>query len=289
MYLCISFTASTPLLIELTTLFQKILSTSYGSFSLVGLYSIFITGFIITVASYLLEPVSSFLCKKGYRQYAHLEWTTNTVLQLQRLAHEELGLGTWSGCADTVPTTKASEAMASLNITDIHHPVLCRQEKQEDPEIGHILQATAKSQDSTTSAGAADFEESRGLALSEISSATLAQNPELQEDVLSVAAHGVGGMKDQQVHELDDGETEVSTNRLSRVDGTPLLDHKTREETKTIASRDLSQTGASKMGSAVAVSSTAVNTSATSAAAADIEIFTPLSQPVPKLEAVALS
>lgn len=69
--------------------------------------------------------------------------------------------------------------MASLDIRDIHHPVFCQQEKQESPEVGHMLQTPAKPQDSTTSTGAADLEESRGLALGEISSATLTQTPGL--------------------------------------------------------------------------------------------------------------
>ncbi|KAJ8133021.1 hypothetical protein O1611_g602 [Lasiodiplodia mahajangana] len=104
---------------------QKIRSTSYGSFSLFGLLFTFILGFLIISTSYLLEPISKFLYNRwGYKEYAHLEWTTNATLQLQRLAHEELGFGTWSKGTDEVPATKNGELLACLDITNPIHPVL---------------------------------------------------------------------------------------------------------------------------------------------------------------------
>ncbi|KAI1734566.1 hypothetical protein F4680DRAFT_453841 [Xylaria scruposa] len=105
---------------------QKIHSTAYGSFSIFGLFLTLLLGFLVTLISYLLEPVSSYLCKKrGYDEYAHLEWTTNATLQLQRLAHDEVGSGTWSQCLRRIPHTKANELLACLDITDPAHPVLC--------------------------------------------------------------------------------------------------------------------------------------------------------------------
>ncbi|KAF2970833.1 hypothetical protein GQX73_g2781 [Xylaria multiplex] len=104
---------------------QKIRSTAYGSFSLFGLFIIFCLGFLLVITSYILEPVSELLCKKkGYKVYAHMEWTTNAALQLQRLAQEEIGMGTWHKCLDTIPTTEKGELLGSLDTTDLEHPVL---------------------------------------------------------------------------------------------------------------------------------------------------------------------
>ncbi|KAI0517479.1 hypothetical protein F5B22DRAFT_603142 [Xylaria bambusicola] len=104
---------------------QKIRSTAHGSFSLFGLFLIFTLGIVLVLISYLLQPVSEFLCKrKGYKAFAHLEWTTNSALQLQRLAHEEIGMGTWNKCLDTIPDTRKGELLGSLDTTDLGHPVL---------------------------------------------------------------------------------------------------------------------------------------------------------------------
>lgn len=128
---CVLITHVLSLITILKKILQKILSTAYGSFSLFGLYFIFIGGALLMLVSYLLEPVSLFLCKRGHRQYAHLEWTTNNFMQLQRLVHEELGLGTWSQCADLIPTTKSAEVLGSLDIADIQHPVISLAQKQQ--------------------------------------------------------------------------------------------------------------------------------------------------------------
>ncbi|KAI1357338.1 hypothetical protein F5Y08DRAFT_352669 [Xylaria arbuscula] len=104
---------------------QKIHSTAYGSFSVFGLCFTLLFGFLITLISYLVEPISSYLCKKkGYNRYAHLEWTTNATLQLQRLAHDEVGSGTWSQCLRYIPHTKTNELLACLDIMDPEHPIL---------------------------------------------------------------------------------------------------------------------------------------------------------------------
>ncbi|KAI1370586.1 hypothetical protein F4677DRAFT_465069 [Hypoxylon crocopeplum] len=112
---------------------QKIRSTAYASFSLFGLIFTFTVGCIIILVSYLLEPVSAFLhARKGCKQYQHLEWATNATLQLQRLAHEEAGLGTWSQCTATIPITGGTdEILGCYDITDLEHPVLCSHLKAE--------------------------------------------------------------------------------------------------------------------------------------------------------------
>ncbi|KAI0887777.1 uncharacterized protein GGS22DRAFT_197728 [Annulohypoxylon maeteangense] len=104
---------------------QKIRSTAYGSFSLFGLFFTLVLGLLLTLISYLLEPIYSILYKKkGYNKYSYVEWTTNGTLQLQRLAHEEIGMGTWSNCLDSIPVTKAGELLGSLDLADPKHPAL---------------------------------------------------------------------------------------------------------------------------------------------------------------------
>ncbi|KUJ21309.1 uncharacterized protein LY89DRAFT_778879 [Mollisia scopiformis] len=104
---------------------QKVLSTSYSSFSLFGLLFTYIIGSLIIIISFVMEPILRTLQKRRkYKEYAILEWTTNEALQLHRLANEELQLGTWSGCTDMIPTTKRGEMLASLDISDLDHPIL---------------------------------------------------------------------------------------------------------------------------------------------------------------------
>ncbi|KAI1809712.1 hypothetical protein GGS20DRAFT_263862 [Poronia punctata] len=107
---------------------QKIRSTDYGSFSLFGLLFVLTGGLLVTWISYLLEPISRILHQKiGYNSYAHLEWVTNATLQLQRLAHEGVGLGTWRECTRTIPMTNPDELLGSLDVSDARHPILyCR-------------------------------------------------------------------------------------------------------------------------------------------------------------------
>lgn len=57
-------------------------------------------------------------------QYARLEWKATTTLQLQRLAYEAVGSGTWSGTTNTVPVTECGEALDIFDISDKQHPLL---------------------------------------------------------------------------------------------------------------------------------------------------------------------
>lgn len=107
---------------------QKIHSSAYTSFSMFGLCFTFVTGALIIVISFALEPILSFLYKwKKYKPHAYLEWNTNTNLQLHRFAHEELGLVEWKDCTREVPTTDPHVYLAGLDIADPKHPVLSRQ------------------------------------------------------------------------------------------------------------------------------------------------------------------
>ncbi|KAI1740921.1 hypothetical protein F4680DRAFT_465117 [Xylaria scruposa] len=124
---------------------QKIKSTAYASFSLFGLLFTFLVGVLIIITSYLLEPVSRILYQKwGWKNYAHLEWMSITALQLQRLAHEELGFGTWSNGTKEIPTTEEGDLLGCLDISNPDHPMLSPPFKEgNSPEEVETAQDTS--------------------------------------------------------------------------------------------------------------------------------------------------
>ncbi|KAG8156517.1 hypothetical protein KVR01_013621 [Diaporthe batatas] len=106
---------------------QKVRSSAYTSFSCFGLYFTFITGALITVISYILEPILNCLHRRRqHNSYAHLEWISNNSLQLHRMAHEQLMGQKWDRCADDIPTTDPDVFLANLDISDPEHPILCK-------------------------------------------------------------------------------------------------------------------------------------------------------------------
>ncbi|KAF2800536.1 hypothetical protein K505DRAFT_400844 [Melanomma pulvis-pyrius CBS 109.77] len=130
---------------------QKIISNAHSNFSVFGLSFTFGMGGLIVIISFMLQSPTGFLRKRYSRHaYSSLEWNTNGTLQLQRLAHEELGLGTWSACTQDVPTTYKGEKLAFLDITDSDHPVLraaslefvddlkTKDDGKEQPRIKHV-------------------------------------------------------------------------------------------------------------------------------------------------------
>lgn len=80
----------------------------------------------------LLEPVLAAVFKLHWFQdnqklrYAYAEWQAGSTLQIQRLAHESLGVGTWSNATGTVPITQGDEKLATLDISDLSHARLRR-------------------------------------------------------------------------------------------------------------------------------------------------------------------
>jgi hypothetical protein len=91
-------------------------------------------GFIIIAISWLIQPVINYAQKHhefNKHEYELLEWSTNGTLQLQRLAHEQLGSGTWSNFNETVPITGSGELLAALDTSDTSHPRLATGEYRE--------------------------------------------------------------------------------------------------------------------------------------------------------------
>ncbi|KUJ09083.1 uncharacterized protein LY89DRAFT_788489 [Mollisia scopiformis] len=106
---------------------QMIRSTDYTSFSILGLTLLFALGGIIIILSLILEPlVNCIQGRRGINLYKRMEWATNETLQLQRLAHEEIGFGNWTETTSTVPVTKIGDLLAIMDVSDQDHPRLGR-------------------------------------------------------------------------------------------------------------------------------------------------------------------
>jgi hypothetical protein len=52
------------------------------------------------------------------------EWKIHEILQLHRLAHEEIGYGTWHNGKGSIPITDKEEMLAALDLEDVQHPKL---------------------------------------------------------------------------------------------------------------------------------------------------------------------
>ncbi|KAF4537697.1 Cytochrome p450 protein [Lasiodiplodia theobromae] len=104
---------------------QKVRNTAYTNFSVFGLAMLLGVGFLIIVISYTLEPFAIWIQhRRNLDTYARLEWTMNDTLQLQRLAHEELGLGNWHRCDTDVPVTERLERLGVMDLSERTHPRL---------------------------------------------------------------------------------------------------------------------------------------------------------------------
>jgi hypothetical protein len=88
---------------------------------------VLILGVSVILVSTFVEQLYFFtlrhsrLSKHPKLLYSGVEWRTGSTLQLQRLAHENLGLGTWSKTDGTIPVTEHAEVLGSLDITDPKH------------------------------------------------------------------------------------------------------------------------------------------------------------------------
>jgi hypothetical protein len=118
---------------------QKIVSTKYSSFNVLGIFLIIFLGGLIILLDMALEPVIATIKKRkfnrlmlrnqGYTSRNHplhsvLEWRTTSILQPQRMAHEEAGYGKWDGCGGDNPVTRSDDDLGSLGVENIGHPIL---------------------------------------------------------------------------------------------------------------------------------------------------------------------
>lgn len=133
---------------------KKIISQVHISFSVFGLAFILVAGLLIIVISFVLEPLARCIHRCSKRNpYARVEWYSTSIFQLQRLAHEEIGIGTWDHCDESIPTTAPGTILAALDITDESHPLLCVPEKSDVPEEPPAATGSEESSIPTPDAG----------------------------------------------------------------------------------------------------------------------------------------
>ncbi|KAF2837290.1 hypothetical protein M501DRAFT_197728 [Patellaria atrata CBS 101060] len=83
---------------------QKIRSTAYSSFSVLGLSIIMVGGTFIILINLCLSGIVGWF-QKRHGSYRFFEWNQGDYLQLQRLAFEGANIGPWKGKDDAVPLT----------------------------------------------------------------------------------------------------------------------------------------------------------------------------------------
>ncbi|KAI1873572.1 hypothetical protein JX265_005194 [Neoarthrinium moseri] len=103
--------------------FQKALSPYHTSFSVFGLLFIFVFGMVSIILSLSLESLTNLVrSHRKLNQDTCLEWNLNETLQLQRLVHEEIGIGAWSSCTKTIPLIRGDARLGTLDISKPDHP-----------------------------------------------------------------------------------------------------------------------------------------------------------------------
>ena len=87
-------------------------------------------GGLIFIVSVIISPLADCIDKWFEKDdHKRLEWAMNDILQLQRLAHEEVGCGTWIG--EDFPITALGEKLAVLDVSDPDHPKLVKPEPRQ--------------------------------------------------------------------------------------------------------------------------------------------------------------
>lgn len=104
---------------------QKIINTAHTNFSVLGLSIILVVGALLLLTSVSIDLIVGYIQKRrNLKNYKRLEWSMNQTFQLQRLAHEELGYGTWTHAADSIPTTQRGEKLSLIDTSVPDHPIL---------------------------------------------------------------------------------------------------------------------------------------------------------------------
>lgn len=94
---------------------------------------------MVVTLSYVMEPLACWIQHRyGLDVHTRFEWTMNETLQLQRLAHEELGIGSWKCCDRKVPITEWRDRLAVIDLEDSAHPKL----KRPPPFLENVMLST---------------------------------------------------------------------------------------------------------------------------------------------------
>lgn len=93
---------------------QKLLSARYSSINVLGMSIILVVGALLVILDWSIESLADCIQKPGKKRrcccirvrperYALLEWKTNAIEQLHRLAHEGAGYDSWTHLEDAIP------------------------------------------------------------------------------------------------------------------------------------------------------------------------------------------
>ncbi|KAL9621084.1 MAG: hypothetical protein Q9160_004469 [Pyrenula sp. 1 TL-2023] len=210
---------------------QKIKSTAYACFSVLGLAITLTVGGLVIVVSSSIESVCSFFERRRKKHtYHRLEWVTNETLQLQRMVHEELGLGTWSQAAEDIPVTEKDEKLGVLDVSNPEHPIVIRpppdqvagkpDDKLQSTENA-VSSQTSHDTTSETSQGANSLSNSEAITGNPNGESTAEVNcPEVQQTEDGNGSGGSGGGSGDD----DDERTQVSPqSHLSTASLAPAL------------------------------------------------------------------
>ncbi|PVH98268.1 hypothetical protein DM02DRAFT_596251 [Periconia macrospinosa] len=112
---------------------QKIRSLEHYSFAVIDIAFVFVVGLIFISLSLfldrLIDVAPRIITPLSHNQkfmYARAEWQAGSTLQIQRMAHENLGMGTWSRANQGVPVTEKGDRIAVLDVRDEMHPRMMR-------------------------------------------------------------------------------------------------------------------------------------------------------------------
>lgn len=109
------------------------------------LFLVLILGTLFILLELSLERIILWLERRNTIKSRSTEWFGNDTLQLQRMAHEELGLGDWEGChGKDIPVTKKGQLLGIFSTADPAHPRLVNpNEKPADHGSGTSGSETA--------------------------------------------------------------------------------------------------------------------------------------------------
>ena len=104
---------------------QRARSRQAQNFSVLAIGIIIGLGLLITCVDMCLHRLISYIQhEKDLKDYRRLVWKSDGLLQLQRMAYEEAGFGTWERCTKATPVTAQGQALPLLDVNDPEHPRL---------------------------------------------------------------------------------------------------------------------------------------------------------------------
>ncbi|KAJ4355598.1 uncharacterized protein N0V89_003618 [Didymosphaeria variabile] len=107
------------------------------SFSTLGVAIILTVGGLVILAHVILEYiVSNVVPTKNYKL---VRWALDDKLQLQRLAFEGAGVGSWHAGIGAVPTTKRTQTFGMEMSGDKRHPTMTFTDDDEEKRAGTVL------------------------------------------------------------------------------------------------------------------------------------------------------